>query len=167
MHRPTPSTHGSSSYRDQRTGWWSACNPYRCFIEGAPSANDDARVLCAARFEHDKDGMREIQDMTLNTARGRAGVDALFEERRTKYGELASALRVTGVPVEIIPDPGRMFGRREYYPPLRRFLADINGVSKQLVLPGDPSAERPILRALHAAIIHRLPTFGSSNIKAA
>src|ERR1051326_7197105 len=58
--------------------------------------------------------MREIQDMTLNIARGAAGIDALFRERMENFHEwgapypLSAAFRITCIPLDALPDPGRM-----------------------------------------------------------
>jgi hypothetical protein len=81
-------------------------------------------------------GVREIQDMTLNMGRRTAIVEALFEERTSKFhhwraGELASAFRVTAIPVEPVPDPGRIFGRPEFFPPVRRFVAQVGTQSAE------------------------------------
>src|SRR5262249_16414834 len=63
--------------------------------------------------------MREIQDMTLNLARGLAGIDATFRERRDRFREWAGsqtdavAYRVTALPLVDLPDPGRIFGKRD------------------------------------------------------
>src|SRR5207253_9606512 len=60
--------------------------------------------------------MREIQDMTLNVARGLVGIDAIFKQRRDafhKWGENQGhsvLYRVTAVPLVDLPDPGRIQG---------------------------------------------------------
>src|SRR5215472_4480823 len=68
--------------------------------------------------------MREIQDMTLNVARGLAGTDATLRERRDAFRKWEAgnqkpnaAYRVTALPLVDLPDPGRLYGKRGLFPP--------------------------------------------------
>ncbi|HXP74041.1 MAG TPA: ATP-binding protein, partial [Stellaceae bacterium] len=69
--------------------------------------------------------MREIQDMTLNVARGLATIDATFEDRRVKFASWGerlnqqwplAAFRVTALPLEGLPALGRLYGRKDLFP---------------------------------------------------
>jgi hypothetical protein len=66
--------------------------------------------------------MREIQDMTINVARGLAGIDASFTNRRSAFERWVKtelhtvAYRVTALPLTDLPDPGRLFGNQAIFP---------------------------------------------------
>jgi hypothetical protein len=98
--------------------------------------------------------MREIQDMTLNLARGLAAIDGRFNQRRIAFktwgAELDSlvALRITALPLVELPDPGRLFGRQGLWPPLNQFNVRVGQRTKQLVLPSSFNGERPCLRGI-------------------
>src|SRR5262249_14410668 len=100
--------------------------------------------------------MREIQDMTLNVARGTAGIDAMFAERQQAFAlwgrnsEAASrrlaALRVTAVPLQPIPDPGRIFRREDIFAPPHNFKLKIGPNSIEVGVGISNYYNRPILR---------------------
>jgi len=99
--------------------------------------------------------MREIQDMTLNVARGTAGIKAAFAERRAAFQEWGNksgqtralgALRITAIPLEPMLDLGRLFGRRDLWPQDRRYKISVGGTTYEVVTPAQDTSERPILR---------------------
>jgi hypothetical protein len=101
--------------------------------------------------------MREIQDMTLNVARGLAGIDATFRERRNAFREWAgnqkqnAAYRVTALPLVDLPDPGRLYGKPGLFPPSgRKFKAAVGGRPVDLPLRVAMAGviERPLLRGV-------------------
>jgi hypothetical protein len=98
--------------------------------------------------------MREIQDMTLNVARGLAGIDASFKERQNAFlkwvapQEEVIAFRVTALPLVDLPDPGRLFGIPGIFPRERPFKATIDGESFDLDLGLGSLNERPRLRGI-------------------
>jgi hypothetical protein len=78
--------------------------------------------------------MREIQDMTLNVARGLAGIEATFKERRDAFHvwwagsqKQVVAYRVTALPLVDLPDPGRLYGKQGLFPDHRKFTATVGG----------------------------------------
>jgi hypothetical protein len=99
--------------------------------------------------------MREIQDMTLNVARGLAGIDAKFKQRHDAFREWsgnqrhAVAYRVTAIPLVDLPDPGRILGKKNVFPIPREFKATVGSRTFDLPLSviGD-LAERPRLRGV-------------------
>jgi hypothetical protein len=109
--------------------------------------------------------MHEIQDMTLNVARGTAGVEGIFNDRMNKFHEWGtpfakwSAFRVTAVPLESMPDPGRMYGRGEFLLPIKPYTAVIQGKLKTTLHFDNASGARPILRGI--ARVEDLTTFGN------
>jgi hypothetical protein len=98
--------------------------------------------------------MREIQDMTLNVARGLARIDASFDERRSAFHKWANpqadvvACRVTALPLVDLPDPGRLFGKPGAFPAERDFKATANHQSYDLWLGLGRTNERPRLRGI-------------------
>jgi hypothetical protein len=98
--------------------------------------------------------MREIQDMTLNVARGLAGIDASFKERQSAFQKWARpqadiiACRVTALPLADLPDPGRLFGRPGIFPGERMFKATVGGEPFDLELGLGSLNERPRLRGI-------------------
>ncbi len=101
--------------------------------------------------------MREIQDMTLNVVRGLAGIDATFDVRRKafiEWGDKRSkspplgAFRVTAVPLEQLPDPGRIFDQPGLFPYLRNFTIVADKQRKEVSLEVNGCSERPILRGM-------------------
>jgi len=110
--------------------------------------------------------MREIQDMTLNVARGLAGIDASFKQRCDAFHEWASnqmhmvAYRVTALPLVDLPDRGRIFGKQDVFAAHREFKATVGGRTVSLpILVGDIS-ERPRLRG-----VARSGEYGSSSFQ--
>jgi hypothetical protein len=98
--------------------------------------------------------MREIQDMTLNVARGLAGIDATFKERREAFHEWAGsqkqvvAYRVTALPLVDLPDPGRLYGKQGFFPVRRKFTATVGGRPVDLVTRIVDANESPVLRGV-------------------
>jgi hypothetical protein len=98
--------------------------------------------------------MREVQDMTLNVARGLAGIDASFKERQSAFVKWSEpqqeviAYRVTALPIVDLPDPGRLFGREGIFPRERRFEATQNSERFKLALDLGSLNERPRLRGI-------------------
>jgi len=98
--------------------------------------------------------MREIQDMTLNVARGLAGIDASFMERQNAFVKWTEpqreviAYRVTALPLVDLPDPGRLFGKQGIFPRERLFKATQLGESFELELRLGSLNERPRLRGI-------------------
>ncbi len=98
--------------------------------------------------------MREIQDMTLNVARGVAGIDAAFEKRRDAYGKWSRSLgaiagfHITALPLAQLPDPGRLFGKSDIWPNDAPYLATIGNSRKEIRLPIANFGARPGLRCL-------------------
>jgi hypothetical protein len=101
--------------------------------------------------------MREIQDMTLNVARGLAGIAATFDRRRTAFAEWSErraqtssliALRATAVPIDELPDPGHLPLQQGLFPALRTFVVAVRNeqIPVGVVLPY--SDERPIIRGV-------------------
>lgn len=99
--------------------------------------------------------MREIQDTTLNVARGLAGVDAAFRQRCDAFRQWggkqghAVAYRVTALPLVDLPNPGRIIGKGNVFPTPREFKASIgeNILDLPLNVVGDLT-ERPRLRGV-------------------
>jgi len=99
--------------------------------------------------------MREIQDMTLNVARGLAGIDEAFKQRRDAFRKWAGGhghavkYRVTALPLVELPDPGRLLGKGDAFLLPRGFQAKIgdNDLNLPLRVVGD-LAERPRLRGV-------------------
>jgi hypothetical protein len=110
--------------------------------------------------------MREIQDMTLNVARGLAGIDAAFKARRETYREWAGSqghavtYRVTALPLVELPDPGRIVGNNDVFPLPRGFQATTGDTTVDLPpkVVGD-CAERPRLRGVARTGQHSSGTF--------
>jgi hypothetical protein len=98
--------------------------------------------------------MREIQDMTLNVARGLAGLDATFKQRRDAFHEWAGnqmnavAYRVTALPLVDLPDPGRIFGKQDVFAVHREFKATVGSRTFDLPMPIGNLSERPRLRGV-------------------
>jgi hypothetical protein len=98
--------------------------------------------------------MREIQDMTLNVARGLAAVDAKFQERCELFGAWIAqrsssiGVRVTAIPVENIPNAGRLFGRRDFCLWYEQLNLLVSNRRIQIGSGAFPSNERPIVRGL-------------------
>lgn len=98
--------------------------------------------------------MREIQDMTLNVARGVAGIEKIYDARRTGFtdwgrrSDVSVGFRVTAVPLTPMPDVGRIFDRRELYPHVRTIKATIGKVAIDLGLFIGDTSERPIVRGV-------------------
>jgi hypothetical protein len=98
--------------------------------------------------------MREIQDMTLNVARGLAGLDATFKQRRDAFRAWAGnqinvmAYRVTALPLVDLPDPGRIFGKQDVFPIHREFKATVGCRTFDLPIPIGNLSERPRLRGV-------------------
>jgi ribulose bisphosphate carboxylase small subunit len=92
--------------------------------------------------------MRDIQEMTLNTARGLALINDTFATRRKDFHEWLdhhdyrspwlSVIRATAVPLAELPDPGRLYARK---PPLFRQPADY----KVKIGQEEKNAELPLL----------------------
>jgi hypothetical protein len=98
--------------------------------------------------------MREIQDMTLNVARGLAGIDATFKERRDAFHAWAGsqkqlvAYRVTALPLVDLPDPGRLYNKQGLFPDHRKFTATVGGTSVTLRARIADVNESPQLRGV-------------------
>lgn len=99
--------------------------------------------------------MREIQDMTLNVARGLAGIDASFKQQRDAFHEWASdkvdfvVWRVTAIPLVELPDPGRLFGRQnDFFLSSRSFNATVGDRTFDMELPMHMAGGRPRLRRI-------------------
>ena len=98
--------------------------------------------------------MREIQDMTLNVARGLAAIDATFKERRDLFHAWARsqkpvvAYRVTALPLVDLPDPGRLYDRQGLFPHHRKFTATVGGQSVTLPIRITHVNESPQLRGV-------------------
>ena len=98
--------------------------------------------------------MREIQDMTLNVARGLAGIDASFMQRRAAFYEWAAkevhvvAYRVTAAPLVGLPDPGRLFGKQGVFLDVRKFQARAGTNVFDLQIPIVNYQDRPRLRGI-------------------
>jgi hypothetical protein len=98
---------------------------------------------------------REIQDKTLNVARGLAGIDAIFNHRCDAFREWASkqadsvAYRITALPLVDLPDPGRIFGKQDVFIAPREFVGTIDDRRTfNLKLNLGELAERPRLRGV-------------------
>lgn len=99
--------------------------------------------------------MREIQDMSLNLARGLALVEATFAERSQKFQEWVSrnsriaAVRVTALPLWELPDPGRLASQaQEFFPGAKIFRGTIGAMAVQLDFPVNHFSPRPCLRGV-------------------
>jgi hypothetical protein len=102
--------------------------------------------------------MREIQDMTLNVARGLAGVDATFrrsQEAFTKWGAsrvgkftALSAFRATAVPIEEVPDPGRLSDQPGLFPALRSFTFNVGANKLNASVPIHNWIDAPVIRGM-------------------
>lgn len=102
--------------------------------------------------------MREIQNMSLNVARGMEQVYATFAERKQRFHDTLSnpgsgrlaAIRATAVPLVQIPDPGRIMDTPGVLAPLREFTFCVSGrtLKTDLFSPRFDSRERPIVRGL-------------------
>jgi len=97
--------------------------------------------------------MRDIQEMTLNVARGFEEIMKTFSRRRSVFAEWCNEIecagfRVTGVPLEKLPDPGRLFGRADFGLMTKDFDATFNGRKMKLQTPLLATDERPIVRGI-------------------
>jgi hypothetical protein len=102
--------------------------------------------------------MREIQNMTLDTARGLAGIEAAFEKRQEAFQKWAGprqvsrmlgCVRITALPLQELPNPGRLLRRNDLFLPLRRFRVAIGDRQADLVVPNLSGVrEDPILRGV-------------------
>ncbi|HYL32946.1 MAG TPA: ATP-binding protein [Stellaceae bacterium] len=98
--------------------------------------------------------MRQIQDMSLNVSRGMAGIDATFADRHEKFFawtnclQPRTALRATAVPLEQLPDPGRIPDNPRLFPQFRNFDVTVGANRKQIGLFVYSSSDRPILRGI-------------------
>jgi hypothetical protein len=100
--------------------------------------------------------MREIQDMTLNSARGLVGIDATFKESQNAFLKWSGpqtdvvAYRVTALPLVDIPDPGRLFSTPNLFLHGREFQASVDSrvIALQLPVTLDGLTERPRLRGI-------------------
>lgn len=100
--------------------------------------------------------MREIQAMTIDISRGLAEIDSSFKCRRSAFHSWAKkirtpkfiAYRVTAVPMTNLPDPGRLFNRRDLFPHPRQFPAQIGRVMVNLPFMSSGFLESPRLRGV-------------------
>jgi hypothetical protein len=109
--------------------------------------------------------MREIQDMTLNVARGLSGIDASFAQRRAAFHDWANkethvvAYRVTALPLVELPDPGRLFGQKGVFPEPSVVKAKAGSIAVDLDAPIRNYNERPRLRGVTRSGEHLAGTF--------
>lgn len=98
--------------------------------------------------------MREIQDLTLNVARGVAGIDTSFKQRRSAFHDWAEkelhaiAYRVTALPLLQLPDPGRLFGKTGVFLHAQEFKVNVGSRVIDLRMPIRSHDERPCLRGI-------------------
>jgi len=109
--------------------------------------------------------MREIQDTTLNVARGLAGIEATFDGRRERFQQWGTgvrpgvAYRATAVPLVDLPDPGRIFGKQRIFPNYKEFKARAGTREFDLRLPIGGWDERPRLRGMVRSQTHDTAVF--------
>jgi hypothetical protein len=107
--------------------------------------------------------MREIQDLTLDLARGADRLDTLFQQRSAAFAdwfrhatatEEAYGMRVTAAPIGALPAAIRVARQPNGVPIQGRFQAQFEGSdrARDLVVPLAGPATRPILRGCRAAI---------------
>jgi hypothetical protein len=98
--------------------------------------------------------MREIQDMSVASARRTDDLQLEFQVFRAKFrtwrGTAPIAFRVTAIPLDRLPDVGRLYNSRPgiTHFSLRRFQAAVGQQNVQLVLVGGDWSDRPILRGV-------------------
>jgi hypothetical protein len=101
--------------------------------------------------------MREIQDMTINVAHGMASVDATFAARREAFVQWGTqrsrasqfgAFRVTAIPLELLPDPGRLSDQPNLFPHPRNFSVVVQQQEVGVGLNVHSWNERPIVRGV-------------------
>jgi hypothetical protein len=100
--------------------------------------------------------MREIQDLTLDLARGADRLDSTFNERASafsrwfRYSSLADkgGLRITAVPVSRLPRDVRILEQADRMPRGTRHAVRIGDVEHDLVLPDHGFTTRPTLRGV-------------------
>lgn len=103
--------------------------------------------------------MREIQDLTLDLARGADRLDALFDQRATAfYGWMHRAVlgkthgvRLTAVPLSTLPGAIRVTQHADGLHFQDRFQATVEGTQQLLLAPLRGATTRPILRGCRAA----------------
>lgn len=111
--------------------------------------------------------MREIQDMALNVARGTAGIDSAFTERRnvfqrwTEKFQPRAAVRATAIPLEQLPDPGRIPDNPGLFPLFRTFDITVGGRRTDAGLFVQGTSDRPIIRG-----VARYADTSSGNLRA-
>jgi hypothetical protein len=104
--------------------------------------------------------MREIQDLTLDLARGADRLDALFEQRTAEFADWfrhgthrsATGMRVTAAPVGTLPTAIRVARQPNGVPLLDRFQIQLEGSAQPLeaVVPLRYPTSRTILRGCRA-----------------
>jgi Putative DNA-binding domain len=98
--------------------------------------------------------MREIQDLTIDLARGADRLEALFKNRATNFGKWfnrpqpadATGLRVTAVPTAALPQLIKVPRRTDVPLRTRQFVEFEGGDKFEVVVPGLHRGTRPILR---------------------
>lgn len=111
--------------------------------------------------------MREIQDMTINVARGLSSMDAAFTQQRAAFHDWAGenealivAYRVTALPLVDLPDPGRLFGKHGVFADGQDFKATVGARTFDLpMLAKNFSDERPRLRGITRSGKHTAGAF--------
>ncbi len=98
--------------------------------------------------------MREIQEMSVASFRRTEDLDEAFAAFRSKFrtwrGSAPIAFRVTAIPLDRLPDPGRLYNPRSGIPHfvLKSFDATVGQQRTPLTLVGGNWSERPILRGV-------------------
>lgn len=98
--------------------------------------------------------MLEIQEMSVNTARGLERLPRLFEERRSAFrkwigGRSGAVFRITCIPIRPIPDPGRLFGTMDQDIFVKRHTAQFGDrPKKEILLPLYATQTKPVLRGV-------------------